>query len=256
MKNILLTVSYDGTDYCGWQFQPDLPTIQGELERAVSKMLKQPTAVVGSGRTDSGVHATGQAVNFTSPIDTIPMDGYVRALNGLLPPAIRIVQAKEVAPNISARFSATSRTYRYFIADFPVSAVASRFVWSVRKSNNFNIDALNKECVSLLGETDCKTFCAAGDASLSTSRFINNAHFFRDTAFFCDNVLIFEITANAFLYRMVRSIVGTLVELSSKGCIQQFHEILSSKDRRRALVTAPPNGLFLWQVGFDGERKH
>ncbi len=118
MRNILLSISYDGTDFCGWQRQDfadkgkSVRTVQGELEAALEKLLKQKVKLYGSGRTDSGVHAAGQAANFFSPIDSIPPDRYVQALNSFLPHDIRINSSKEVPEEFNARFSATSRTYR------------------------------------------------------------------------------------------------------------------------------------------------
>ena len=121
MTNILLTISYDGTDFCGWQRQdgPEgencVRTVQGEIELALQKMLKAKIPLYGSGRTDSGVHAAGQAANFISPVDSVPEKNYIRALNSILPRDIRIMDAKKVDPEFNSRFNATSRVYRYFI---------------------------------------------------------------------------------------------------------------------------------------------
>ena len=121
MRNILLTISYDGTDFCGWQRQEkhgkeSERTVQGEIEKVLHKIHKQKVDLHGSGRTDSGVHAFGQAANFFSPIDSIPAKNYIKALNTFLPQDIRILDAKEVDQDFDSRFSATSRIYRYFIS--------------------------------------------------------------------------------------------------------------------------------------------
>ena len=173
MRNILLTISYDGTDFCGWQRQDDKSggqaerTVQGELEKALEKLHKQKILLYGSGRTDSGVHALGQAANFFSPIDSIPTSNYIRALNCLLPQDIRIMNAEEKSPDFNARFSATSRSYRYFISfSDSVPASSSRYVWNV-KNYSPNIERLNNYASCLRGEIDCASFAASGDMTLS-----------------------------------------------------------------------------------------
>lgn len=256
MTNILLTVSYDGTDFCGWQRQDksasgkSVRTVQGELEGAIEKMFRQKINLCGSGRTDSGVHAAAQAANFISPSDTIPEQNYVRALNGLLPPDIRIMEAKAVAMDFSSRFSATSRTYRYFMHTTFPQARDMRYVWRICRKPDLNV--LNEMCKCLSGEIDCATFTATGDQSLSTYRYIEQAHFWYE-----GDVLVFEIEANAFLWKMVRSITGTLIQMEQKGLgAEDFRKVLESKDRKKAGITAPPTGLFLWKVNFDGVRRH
>lgn len=260
MTNILLTISYDGTDFCGWQRQDKsaggqpVRTVQGEIECALEKMFRSHINLYGSGRTDSGVHAAGQAANFLSPVDSIPEKNYVRALNGLLPQDIRIMDAKKVDDDFNARFNATSRMYRYFIRTGSVPlAKDTRFVWYI--PNRPDIDKLNEMCSFLHGELDCATFSAAGDQSVSTKRYIDSARFFVDS--FDKDVLVFEIEANAFLWRMIRSLTGTLIQCEQKGKPPLFFkEILDSCDRSRALMTAPPTGLFLWTIKFDGVRRH
>ncbi|MBQ2601685.1 MAG: tRNA pseudouridine(38-40) synthase TruA [Treponema sp.] len=256
MTNILLTVSYDGTDFCGWQRQDraaggnPVRTVQGELECALGKMFRTDISIIGSGRTDSGVHAAGQAANFFSPSDSIPEGNYVRALNGLLPPDVRIMDAKKVDDSFNARLSATSRAYRYFMhTGFP-QARDMRYVWRIKRKPD--LEVLNGMCSCLSGEIDCATFTAAGDQSLSTHRYIEKA-FFR----YEGEVLVFEIEANAFLWKMVRSITGTLIQMEQKGKKpEDFRAVLESRDRKQAGMTAPPTGLFLWEVKFDGVRRH
>lgn len=260
MTNVLLTVSYDGTDFCGWQRQDSCcqgkpaRTVQGEIEAALKKMIKVPVCLHGSGRTDSGVHAAGQAANFESPLDSVPAEGYVRALNSLLPRDIRILHARTVEKGFDARFCATSRVYRYFIQTEKVPlATESRYRWYVHRRPD--IAVLNGMCACLHGELDCASFAAAGDASSSTRRFIESAFFRWDT----DNpdLLVFQIEANAFLWKMVRSVTGTLIQLEQKGkTAADFAAILESRSRCRAGVTAPPSGLFLWEVKFSGQRRH
>lgn len=257
MNNILLTISYDGTDFCGWQRQAkslnhgSVRTIQGEIECALQKMLKTPIPLQGSGRTDSGVHACAQAANFISPIDSIPTEKYVLALNGLLPSDIRITNAQSVPLDFNARFNATSRVYRYFIHTKSVpQARDTRYIWYIPFSPSE--ERLNAMASCLKGELDCATFAASGDMSKSTKRYIEKAHFWYE-----GSLLIFEIEANAFLWKMVRSITGTLIQCErNKKEISYFKDILYSCERSRALFTAPPQGLFLYQVRFDGIRRH
>ena len=259
MRNILLTVSYDGTDFCGWQRQDKsdlgkpVRTVQGEIESALEKLHKQPVKLTGSGRTDSGVHAFAQAANFFSPIDSIPAERYIPALNAFLPDDIRIVGSREVPQDFSSRFSATSRTYRYFIHTGNPFASEMRYVWPIHHKPD--LEKLNKMASYLRGELDCATFAAAGDASLSTFRYIEDAHFYVEPK--NPEVIVFEITANAFLWKMVRTLTGTLVMLDrDKKPLDSMEKILAACDRTKAGVTAPPTGLFLYEIKFDGIRRH
>ncbi len=264
-RNILLTISYDGTDFCGWQRQDDADgdeanrTVQGEVEKALEKVHKQKTTLYGSGRTDSGVHAVGQAANFYSPFDTIPAENYVRALNAFLPDDVRIVDSREVPEDFSARKSATSRVYRYFIStdlNGNVTADNLRFCWRV-KNYTPDLERLNKYCECLHGELDCSSFAASGDDSVSNNRYIDGARFFLQKDRWGKDLLVFEIEANAFLWKMVRTLTGTLVNLDKEGAPEDsMKKILQAHDRKAAGVTAPPNGLFLYEIKFDGIRRH
>ena len=263
MRNILLSVSYDGTDFCGWQRQDDINggeaqrTVQGELEKALSKIHKTATAVYGSGRTDSGVHALAQAANFYTPIQSIPAENYVRALNAFLPEDIRILKAADVPEDFNSRKSATSRVYRYFISfgdSYPANN--SRYVWHV-KNYTPDIERLNHFCSCLKGELDCASFAASGDQSVSTCRYIDDAHFFIQKDIWGNNLLVFQIEANAFLWKMVRTLTGTLITLDKNNSPNDSMEnILKARNRIKAGVTAPPTGLFLYEIKFDGIRRH
>ena len=261
-RNILLKVSYDGTDFCGWQRQDEKGsetqrTVQGEIEKALEKLHKAKTTLYGSGRTDSGVHALGQAANFISTIPSISCVNYLRALNSFLPQDIRILEVKEVPLDFNSRFSATSRVYRYFINPSDTSpANNSRFVWTV-KNYTANIERLNHYCECLRGEIDCASFAASGDNSLSTNRYIDDAFFFMQKDIFGNDLLVFQIEANAFLWKMVRTLTGTLINLDkSNAPLDSMEKILAARDRTKAGVTAPPTGLFLYEIKFDGVRRH
>ncbi|MCI5607665.1 MAG: tRNA pseudouridine(38-40) synthase TruA [Treponema sp.] len=263
MKNINLTISYDGTDFCGWQRQDDKNgneaerTVQGEIEKALEKIFKQKIVLYGSGRTDSGVHALGQAANFLSPVDNMKKENYIRALNAFLPQDIRILDAEEVSDDFNSRFSATSRIYRYFISSAEsIPANNSRYVWQV-KNYIPNLDRLNSYCKCLKGEIDCASFAASGDLSVSTNRYIDDAHFFIQNDIWGNELLVFQIEANAFLWKMVRTLTGTLINLDKSNAPEDsMKKILEAKDRTKAGVTAPPTGLFLYQIKFDGIRRH
>lgn len=263
MRNILLTVSYDGTDFCGWQRQDDKDggqasrTVQAEIEKALEKLCGTKITLYGSGRTDSGVHALEQAANFYSPIDSIPPDNYVRALNAFLPKDVRILKSCEVPQDFNSRKSATSRVYRYFISyGEACSADNNRFSWFVPNYNP-DVTRLNKYTECLKGELDCAAFAASGDDSVSTNRYIDKAHFFIQQDRWGYNQLVFEIEANAFLWKMVRTLTGTLVTLDkNEAPVDAMQKILESCDRTKAGVTAPPTGLFLYKIKFDGVRRH
>lgn len=245
-RNILLKVAYSGTEFCGWQKQDNFRTVQGEIETALEKIHHRPVGVFGSGRTDSGVHAAGQFCNFYSDISSMKPENYIFALNSLLPKDVRITGCRIVDNNFHARFDAKSRTYRYFIhtgknplpVEFP-------FTWPIYKP--LNLSKLNDMASLLRGEMDFTAFASSKDQSLSKSRYIYNAVFFLQG----ENIVVFEITANAFLWRMVRSLTGTMVELEASSAPERiFREILGSSDRAKAGVTAPPQGLFLWDVSY------
>lgn len=263
MRNILLTISYDGSDFAGWQRQDDQNggqaqrTVQGEIENALKKIHKSQINIYGSGRTDSGVHALAQAANFFSPNDSIKAENYYRALNTFLPEDIRITQVKEVPEDFNARFSATSRVYRYFI-NFQEGMAAnnSRYVWNV-KNYSPSLERLNHFTSCLKGEIDCAAFAASGDSSISTCRYIDDAHFFIQKDIWGHDLLVFQIEANAFLWKMVRTLTGTLVNLDKNNApLDSMKNILHSKDRTKAGVTAPATGLFLYKINFDGIRRH
>lgn len=255
-KNILLSISYDGTDFCGWQKQNEQRSVQGALEAALEKVFGQKINLQGSGRTDSGVHARSQAANFLCPVDSIPEENIPKALNNFLPKDVRVNAARKEDENFSARFSATSRVYRYFFlpAQIPYAS-ANRFAWQINKVPD--IKKLNDMAALLRGELDCATFAGAGDSSLSTKRCLEGARFFEEEDSFGQKFLVFEIEANAFLYRMVRSLAGTLIEFErDKKGVQDFKAALDARERSKAGPTAPPQGLFLWEVKFDGIRRH
>jgi tRNA pseudouridine38-40 synthase len=247
-RNIKLIIAYDGTDFSGWQKQDSDRTVQGEIEKALEKMHEHEVPLTGSGRTDAGVHAAGQAANFYTSINSIPAQKFVPALNTILPKDVRILEACETDPEFHARFSAISRTYRYHFIRRPALPHESRYnlqLWRFPR-----IETLNAYGRLLLGETDCAVFAGAGDAALeegkSTNRYIYSACFFMER-----DILVFEIRANAFMRKMVRSIAGTFLHYEEKETPpEKLREIIVSKERSLAGPTLPPHGLFLWKVEF------
>jgi len=249
-RNIALKVSYDGTDFLGWQRQNERAagkgrTVQEEIEKALAVMHGHPVPLIGSGRTDSGVHAAGQVANFHTDIARIPAGRFVPALNSLLPRDIRVLDSREVSQDFHARFDARARTYRFFIycGKHPL-AHEMPYIWYLGRWPD--VAKLNRMASALQGEIDCSTFTASGDQSHTRSRYLYGAHFFPE-----GERLVFEISANAFLWKMVRSITGTLLYLEERGAsAEEFLRILESRDRKLAGPTAPGNGLFLWDVRY------
>ena len=259
MRTIKLLLAYDGTDFCGWQKQ-DVPlansnldacerlgqrTVQATVESALEQMHHHPVAVIGAGRTDSGVHAAGQVASFQTDIESIKHERFVPALNGLLPQDVRILEASEACIDFHARFDARSRTYRYnCICCRHALPHESRYALQLWRYPD--IALLNAYCRDILGERDCSIFAGAGDSSKSRNRYISRAAFFYD-----GSCLIFEISANAFLWKMVRSIAGTFLHYEERNTPpSQLFEIIASGDRSFAGPTLPPHGLFLWKVDY------
>jgi len=257
IRNIKLTIAYDGTDFHGWQRQSDslqtvndTRTVQEEIERALEKMHGKPIALSGSGRTDSGVHAVGQAANFQTDIDSITADRFVPALNSLLPHDIRILESSEVNIEFHARFSAKARIYRYQFIYSPGGLLPHESRYNLRLYRFPRVDLLNAYGRLILGETDCSIFAGAGDTAViegkSKNRYIYSARFYIE-----QNRLIFEIKANAFLRSMVRSAAGTFLHYEEKDTPpEKLRQIIASGVRSLAGPTLPPQGLFLWQVEY------
>lgn len=252
-RNIKLIVAYDGTDFCGWQRQDGekTRTVQGVIENALEKMHGKQVNLTGSGRTDSGVHAEGQAANFYTDIDTIPADRFSPALNSLLPHDVRILDACEVDSDFHARFSAKARVYRYQFLHSPNgNLLPTEMRYNLPLNRYPRLDTLNAYGRLLFGETDCTIFASASDSSImagkSPNRYIYRSYFYIEK-----DRLIFEICANAFLRNMVRSVAGTFLHYEESGTSpQKLAEIIASSERSLAGPTLPPQGLFLWKVEY------
>ena len=246
-RNIRLLLSYDGTDFFGWQSQGEdrQRTVQGTIEKALEKLHKTHVTLIGSGRTDTGVHAAGQTANFYTSIQSMEAARFVPALNSLLPHDVRVLEARETCQDFHARFDARQRTYRYyFIIRREVLPWELRYAWRLKRQPD--IRRLNEYARLFRGEMDCTAFSVPGDESKSRSRYISGASFFIE-----GEKLVFEISANAFLWKMVRSIAGTLIRCDEKGLSAvELQKIIESRNYALSGPTAPPEGLFLWKIDY------
>ena len=243
-----ITVQYDGTDFLGWQIQPQGATIQGALEEAVTRLFGEPTRVTGAGRTDAGVHALGQVAAFHAAKAMDPED-VQRALNALTPDAIAVTGAAAVADDFDPRRHARSRTYAYRLWRRRWrSPFWHRYAWQVWSS--LAVDRMASAAALLIGEHDFAAFQAADCDATNPVRRVLRSEFS-----LTDEQLVYTIEATAFLRHMVRNVIGTLVEVGSGArSVDEFHAVLTSRDRRRAGATAPARGLCLLRVDYDAER--
>jgi tRNA pseudouridine38-40 synthase len=281
MANIRLTLAYDGTDYAGWQVQPDARTVQGELERAILKLTGESVRVLSSGRTDAGVHALGQVANFQTS-SSIPADKWRAALQGQLPPDIVVRESAAAPPDFHATYSATSKRYRYVIRNALVEdPFLRRYAWRINA--DLDVDAIAAAARSLLGTHDFRCFETEFPNKATSVRTVFDVDVRRTSgwnvwspapiaesappasggrqpaetalnpagAVPSSEFLGFEIEADGFLYNMVRAIVGTLVNIGrGKWPVTALEQAIVSQDRSHAGETAPPQGLYLVLVRY------
>jgi len=242
---IALLISYDGSDFAGWQRQNGDRTVQEEIEKALQQLTGQNIPIAGSGRTDSGVHASGQVAHFELQESNIPAEKFHLALNSRLPRDIRILKSRQVDEDFHSRFSARRREYGYYLYNQGIMPAHMRkYCYAVR--HPLNLKTLNRLAEPLTGIHDFSTFTAAGDQSKSRIREIFQARFIQQ-----GSCIIFRIAGNAFLWRMVRSLTGTLVDLAKQGAdASEMEKRLLAKDREAAGPTAPPWGLFLENIDY------
>ena len=255
MRNIRLVITYDGSDYHGWQRQPRAPTIQALLEASIGRIVGEAATLHGSGRTDTGVHAAGQVANFETSCP-IPCPSLRVALNNLLPPAVRIRKAQEVQENFHARYDVRSKTYRYRIFQAPV---CPPFLWRYVHHYPYvlNVRQMARAARKFEGDHDFTSFAGADPASRksqnakqkdSNVRRIFTSRLVRRTSL---PLLVYEVRGSGFLHHMVRNLVGTLIEVG-KGRLSpdDMLPILAARDRGIAGPTAPAGGLCLVKVDY------
>ncbi len=240
MRNIKLTLEYDGTDFVGWQSQRNGRAVQDEVTKVLCEVLQEGVTIEGAGRTDSGVHARGQVANFLTNSSMEP-DAIRNALNGMLPLDVRVRAAQEVSELFQARFHARARLYKYYLSLKP-QAIGRQYQWYVK----YSLDIDSMKCVAELikGEHDFSSFCNhASEVDHLTCTVISSRWSQSPKG------LIYEVKANRFVHGMVRVLVGTMVDIG-RGHIPAgaFSEIMEAKDRTRAGVAAPAHGLCLEEV--------
>lgn len=252
-QNYALTVAYNGAPFCGFARQPGQKTVQGELESALRTVFGLEIPTTCAGRTDAGVHARGQVVNFFAPQNPAKpktCDSLRRSLNALTDDAIVVRSVCEVGEDFSARFSAKAREYRYFIATDDTPPLFLRdFSWFMPKP--LNVTAMEQAAQYLIGEHDFKSFCMAVSAiDKPTYRFVESIDF-TPTAIMGESALVMTIVGNAFLHSMVRTIMGTLM-MVGRGLRdpEWVGDVLLAKDRCAAGENAPAQGLVFWDVRY------
>lgn len=250
LRNLKLTLSYDGSDFSGWQVQPDASTIQGTLASAIGRLTGENVLPQGSGRTDAGVHALAQVATF-STASPIPVENFLKALNDILPPSIRVLEVKEVSADFHARKSARAKTYRYRICRAATcSPFLARYVWHFPYPLDEN--AMSNAAAAIVGEHDFTSFAAVDPERGQENNEVSNVRTIFSSRFERQNdEFVYTVRGSGFLHHMVRNLVGTLI-LVGKGTLQpqDIASILAARNRSAAGATAPASGLFLVSVEY------
>lgn len=245
MRNIRLVIEYDGKEFNGWQKQTNKLNIQGEIERAIKEITGEDVDLIGSGRTDAGVHALGQVANFKTS-SNIPIEKISIALNTKLKRSIRILSAQEVEENFHSRYNCKKKTYRYVINNSENGTAIYRNL-EYNFSQKLDMEKMQEAAQYFIGEHDFKGFKASGTSAKSSVRTIYKAEVYKE-----NEKIIIELTGNGFLYNMVRIISGTLIEVGMEKIKPgEITEIIKSGDRQQAGKTLPPQGLYLVKVEYD-----
>jgi tRNA pseudouridine38-40 synthase len=233
-------MEYDGTDFVGWQTQENGRSVQGEITKALKQILQESVNVIGAGRTDTGVHAKGQVANFRTHT-SLETKSIVNAINGVLANDIRVLSAADVPGSFHARYDARERVYRYHISLKPV-AIERQYQWFVKY--DLDLASMNVAAGQIVGEHNFESFCKSESGVKHYRCMVSKSGWVE-----MQTKLVYEIRANRFLHGMVRALVGTMVDIG-RGYTSRsaFQEILGAKDRSRAGMAAPPQGLFLHEV--------
>lgn len=245
MRNIKLTIEYDGKDFNGWQKQPNKLNIQGEIERSIYNITKEEVDLIGSGRTDAGVHAWNQIANFKTN-SNISIEKMAIAINSQLKNSIVVKKAEEVDERFHSRYNAKRKTYRYVINNTEYGSAIYRNL-EYHFPIKLNVEKMQEAAKYFEGEHDFKTFKSSGTSGKNSVRTIYKAEVKTDG----ERILI-ELTGNGFLYNMVRIISGTLLDVGL-GKIEpsEIEDIINSKDRTKAGKTLPAHGLYLVKVNYE-----
>ena len=245
MKRVMLEIAYDGTNYCGWQVQPNGITVQEVINQKLSELLKEPIETIGASRTDAGVHALGNVAVFDTSA-RMPGEKISYALNQRLPEDIRIQMSKEVEPDFHPRYRNSRKTYEYRILNkkFPVP---TKRLYSHFTYLPLDVEKMRKAGEYLLGEHDFKSFCSVNTVAETTVRTLYSVKVSKES-----DMITIRVTGSGFLYNMVRIIAGTLMEVG-KGSMspEQIPQILAALDRQKAGPTAPACGLTLYAYEFE-----
>ncbi len=241
---ILLTISYDGTDFCGYQIQPNGRTVEEVLNTAIETLTGKKVKSVASGRTDSGVHALCQKVHFDTDF-AIPPEKFANALNPLLPKDVKVIKSQRVADTFNARFSSKKKTYRYSLF---IASVEEPLETRYKALINFtpDIELMKKGAKIIEGEHDFKCFLASGSSVKDTVRTVYSIKIVKS-----GKHIDIYVTGNGFLYNMVRMIAGALVKVGEgKLSLDSLQEMISSGERKNKIVTMPAKGLTLYEVNY------
>lgn len=244
MRRIRAIIAYDGTDYVGWQTQPNGVAVQEVIERAILEVTGERTSLQGSGRTDSGVHARAQVAHFDTSA-RMAADKFAIALNTHLPADIRVLYSEEVSPDFHARFSAKEKQYRYFVQTGPHADVFARR-YALHAYMPLDLDIMDQAASLVVGTHDFSAFMSTGREVESTVRTVSLSQWEKQGKF-----LVYSVQGNGFLYNMVRILVGTMLGMGNgripSDCMEKA---LTSLSRKNAGPTAPPHGLVLWRVKY------
>lgn len=242
MRNIKLTIEYDGSNYFGWQKQKNVDTIQNTLEEVIRALTKEDIEVIGSSRTDAGVHAKGFVANFKTN-SRIPADKYREAINHKLPDDIVILKSEEADKEFHSRYNARGKTYSYSILNRDVpSAINRNFYYHVKRK--LDIEAMKEACKYFIGTYDFEAFKSSGSSVKTTIRTISELYIEEN-----NDIIKIYVTGDGFLYNMVRIIVGTLIMVGhNKIKPKEIENIIAEKDREKAGICVPATGLVLEEV--------
>ncbi|MFC1577208.1 tRNA pseudouridine(38-40) synthase TruA [Candidatus Omnitrophota bacterium] len=244
MRNIKLTIEYDGSSYSGWQFQKNSKSVQRTIERHLKKILSEKVRLIGASRTDAGVHARGQAANFRTR-SALKARSIMMALNSNLPEDIKILSSREVGPDFSSQFDARSKLYRYTISNASsLSPFMNRY--AARVVRRLDISRMQKAAGSIVGRRDFRSFQTKTDRKVRSKKTVKKISMTKK-----GRLIVIDIEADGFLYNMARSIVGTLIEVG-RGKLEprMVKKIIASRDRNAAGPTAPAKGLCLIRVRY------